>query len=68
MLPGCAFAQFKSKEAADRCIAATQDESEVICLTHAINKLEIFPVSTFFYAELSRLSCFVKWIDVAAML
>uniref|UniRef100_A0A3Q3WG31 RRM domain-containing protein n=1 Tax=Mola mola TaxID=94237 RepID=A0A3Q3WG31_MOLML len=25
---GCAFAQFKSKEAADRCIAAAQDESE----------------------------------------
>uniref|UniRef100_A0A1A8PAD6 RNA-binding protein 28 n=1 Tax=Nothobranchius rachovii TaxID=451742 RepID=A0A1A8PAD6_9TELE len=25
---GCAFAQFKSKEAADRCIAAAQDEAE----------------------------------------
>nr|XP_020469914.1 RNA-binding protein 28 [Monopterus albus]XP_020469924.1 RNA-binding protein 28 [Monopterus albus] len=25
---GCAFAQFKSKEAADRCIAASQDEAE----------------------------------------
>ncbi|KAM9377195.1 RNA-binding protein 28 [Pholidichthys leucotaenia] len=25
---GCAFAQFKSKEAADKCIAASQDEAE----------------------------------------
>lgn len=25
---GCAFAQFKTKEAADRCIAASQDEAE----------------------------------------
>ncbi|XP_041794495.1 RNA-binding protein 28 isoform X2 [Chelmon rostratus] len=25
---GCAFAQFKTKEAADRCLAAAQDESE----------------------------------------
>lgn len=31
MFPGCAFAQFKSKEAADKCIAASQDESEVTC-------------------------------------
>lgn len=31
LLAGCAFAQFKTKEAADRCIAAAQDESEVIC-------------------------------------
>lgn len=28
---GCAFAQFKTKEAADKCIAAAQDEAEVIC-------------------------------------
>lgn len=31
ILPGCAFAQFKTKEAADKCIAAAQDEAEVIC-------------------------------------
>lgn len=34
ILPGCAFAQFKSKEAADRCIAAAQDEAEVICMNN----------------------------------
>lgn len=38
MLPGCAFAQFKSKDAADRCIAAAQDESEVIyVMSYACN-------------------------------
>lgn len=32
VLPGCAFAQFKTKEAADRCMAAAQDEAEVKCM------------------------------------
>lgn len=31
VLSGCAFAQFKSKEAAEQCIAASHDESEVMC-------------------------------------
>lgn len=35
ILPGCAFVQFKTKEAADRCIAAAQDEAEVICMNNA---------------------------------
>lgn len=35
VLLGCAFCQFKTKEAADKCIAVAQDEAEVTCnLTH----------------------------------
>ena len=29
--PGCAFAQFKRKESAEKCIALNQDDAEVSC-------------------------------------
>lgn len=53
---GCAFAQYRSKESADQCIAAAQDESEVI---------NLMSLSSFFVAcfcTLNVLSCdAVRW-------
>jgi len=35
---GCAFAQYKSKEAAEKCIAAAQDDKEVSSLSCSFSK------------------------------
>lgn len=51
VLPGCAFAQFKTKEAADRCLAAAQDESEV---TYNLTWIQFSIIN----AEYSPICCF----------
>ena len=35
--PGCAFAKFKHKESAEKCIEMTQDDAEVSCCVILIN-------------------------------
>lgn len=64
VLPGVAFAQFKSKEAADKCMAEAQDEAEV---TNSVWFSVNIPFIHIFMTWHCIFYCFAPWVDIAAL-